>query len=227
MKQTVAWVAVLVLAAGCGNNPDTSPKAVQPGSTAGVADGNYAVGTDLEPGVYTTRRKPVCTGFRASRANFDLDSDNDPDAYLGDAAAVNDLLRIHLHGGEFFTSLGCDGWLRETDPATASPDPATLAGGCEILLGGEPTLVDQTLSALRKEQMPDTDMEAYDLQDRLFAVTTAQLLEAKAKRDRALGPPAGELGDFLDAPTYFVEDGRLDPRVTRTVARIRALCQGE
>jgi hypothetical protein len=106
-----------------------------------------------------------------------------------------------------------------TDPSVTSSsggvdDPATLSGGCHILVGPHGA-VDQALALITPGKAV-SELETSRVQDRLFAIVVA--------RNAKLGDAAGQLVDVLDAPSYFVKDGRPDAVVTRTVAKINQLC---
>jgi hypothetical protein len=93
----------------------------------------------------------------------------------------------------------------------SSGDPATLDGGCDILLGDE-GILDAALAAGEG----DDDAERQRVQDRLFAIVSA--------KNDSLGDAAGQLVDYLDDPSAYVKDGELDASVTTAEADIRETC---
>jgi hypothetical protein len=224
VKRVVTGAAILVaLVSGCGNasgpgRPDTGSATGKPSgapATSVTASGVYKVGQDIAPGVYTTTDLG-CTGYTASNADFDLEDEEEPDAYLAGAIQIGDVQRILVYEGEFFTSLQCDRWQRETVGKPKSPDPATLAGGCEVLVGGD-DLVHQVVSFLRKPRSAQDSAVASELQERLTAPVDAD--------NNLLGDPAGQLVDALDyPPAYLTARGDHVGDVARAVAKIRSAC---
>jgi hypothetical protein len=220
-----AAAAVVVLASGCGTAPQherpsagaSTGSAADKPATSVTANGVYKAGTDLAPGVYTTRNLG-CVGYTASTADFDIEDADEPDTYLAGAVRVGDVQRIVVHDAEFFTSKQCDTWRRENDGDPKSADPATLRGGCQLLVGGD-DLVGHVVSYLREPATARDTASAYELQDRLMAPVDAD--------NRRLANAAGELVDALDNPSaYVTAGGDLYPDVVRAVARIRSWCEG-
>lgn len=99
-------------------------------------------------------------------------------------------------------------------PSSAAPtsdaDPATLEGGCDILLGDE-GILDAALSITTSD-----DPDRARVQDRLFAIVTAE--------NESLADAAGQLVDYLDDPAEYIEDGEPDASVTTADADIRETC---
>ncbi|MET0929362.1 MAG: hypothetical protein ABWX74_07580 [Aeromicrobium sp.] len=100
-----------------------------------------------------------------------------------------------------------------TEPAStpSTADPATLEGGCEILLGDEGVL-DAALAFPES----DDDAERTRVQERLFAIVAAE--------NDSLGDPAGQLVDYLDDPAAYIVDGELSSTITAAEADIRETC---
>jgi hypothetical protein len=100
-------------------------------------------------------------------------------------------------------------------PSSAGPissgDPATLEGGCDILLGDEGVL-DAALAAGEG----DDEAERQRVQDRLFAIVSAE--------NDSLGDAAGQLVDYLDDPSAYMKDGELDASITTAEADVRETC---
>ena len=94
---------------------------------------------------------------------------------------------------------------------TSSGDPATLDGGCDILLGDE-DLLEAALAAGEG----DDAAERQRVQDRLFTIVSA--------KNDSLADPVGQLVDYLDDPSAYVEDGELDASVTTAESDIRETC---
>lgn len=99
-------------------------------------------------------------------------------------------------------------------PSSAAPtsdaDPATLEGGCDILLGDE-GILDAALAITTSD---DPDRER--VQNRLLAIVSAE--------NDSLADPAGQLVDYLDDPAEYIEDGEPDVSVTTADADIRETC---
>jgi hypothetical protein len=100
-------------------------------------------------------------------------------------------------------------------PTSAAPassgDPATLEGGCDILLGDE----DLLAAALAAGEGDDA-AERQRVQERLFTIVSA--------KNESLADPVGQLVDYLDDPSAYVEDGELDASITTAEADIGATC---
>lgn len=220
--RSAAWVAGLGLLAiaGCAGESSDGPTSGMPGvpvaavhETYGEKTNVYAVGPGgLQPGVYTTPED--CYGSAASTVDFDLlanDPDMDDEPWRG-SDQVGDLRRIVLKHGEFFSTGPECTWIREDGTDTVSPDPATKAGACAILVG-EGALVERAVGALRGS----TEPLSWEVQEELMAVVFS--------RTPGVWRPAGELVDFLDAPEAFVVDGKLAPRVTAAQQKIREICR--
>lgn len=111
-------------------------------------------------------------------------------------------------GSSDSSSDGASGGAATGAPTTA--DPSTLEGGCEILLGDERVL-DATLEAAEGD-----DAERSRVQERLFAIVAAE--------NDSLGDAAGQLVDYLDDPSAYVEDGELSADVSAAVADVRETC---
>lgn len=220
MKQIVLAIAcVAALGSGCGASDSSGNPEAQSGSrlaTTVESDGVYEVGKDIAAGVYTA--KGDCGAYSASTADFDiLDDDADDDAYLTGSMPVGDVQRIELHKGEFFTSRSCSTWTLEDSTKSATADPATLAGACDILVG-EGRAVQEALGFPRKKESSADETRRGQIQDRLFTVVVAG--------HKDLADPAGQLVDFLDDPEEYVEDGQLSPSVLRAFSDIRETCEG-
>ncbi|KRC63715.1 hypothetical protein ASE12_02390 [Aeromicrobium sp. Root236] len=219
MKRTACVIAcIAVLAAGCGSSDNGSDAQTKP--AAGLAstvtqDGVYAVGKDIKPGVYTA--KGECAAYTASSADFDIMDDNaDDDAYISGSMRVGDVQRIELHDGEFFTSRSCSAWTREASSKAASADPATLAGGCEILMG-KGKVAQAALGFTGKKESAADKASRGRLQDQLFTVVGAN--------NPKLADPAGQLVDFLDDPAaYLDDDGKVGSTVLRAFSDIQKAC---
>lgn len=118
---------------------------------------------------------------------------------------------------------GCGGASDPDPEATPSSartafrdDAATRAGACHILVGPDGA-VSQALALVKPDNGSSAERdERAKVQDRLFAIVAA--------RNAKLGDAAGQLVDVLDAPSYFVKNGRPDATVRRTVATINKLC---
>jgi hypothetical protein len=220
VKRVVAAAAlVAITVSGCGQTSDprvegSGGRATTGGAATSVtADGVYRVGVDIVPGVYTTATRD-CVGYTASKAGVGLDDSSSSDALLARAILVDGIERIVVHHGEFFTTQGCGPWHRENPGDSKSTDPATLSGGCEILLGGY-ELVRHVLWYLRD---PTTAQAADELQGMLRAPVEAH--------NTLLAGPAGDLIVALDHPSRHVTaNGEVAPDVTRDVAAIRHACQ--
>jgi hypothetical protein len=207
-------LAAAALVAGCGSTRALDAPGSAPAMTSaqgpGVGPGKYQAGPDLEPGVYTAAGAS-CTAISARTADFDLGSSDDADGFIGASSLVRDVQRIRVRRGEFLTIDACT-WHRESPDGPHTPDPATLAGACQILLGD-----GVAASALTAVRDGETDEAAYVLQDRLMAVVYART--AKVWR------PAGEMVDFLDVPQAFNDGhGHVEARVTEALAAIRRAC---
>ena len=215
---------VVLVVSACGNvsergGADAGPSSgVNSPATRVTSPGVYEVGVDLAPGVYTAGDLG-CVGFTASTADFDMeDTEADPDDWVAASTRVGDMRRIVIHQGEFFTSLECGRWQRENRAKPESADPATLAGGCEILVGGD-GLAQQALTFPKKPESAADKRLRHEIQDKLSSV----VFENAHKN---LANPAGQLVDFLDDPTAYVEAGKLSNSVTRAYARIQKACAG-
>jgi hypothetical protein len=219
MKRTaLTLVCIAALASACGTSDskgDSQPKSsAEPAATVS-ADGIYEVGKDIKPAVYTAKEK--CLAYSASTKDFSVMDDNaDDDAYIAGAAQVGSLQRIEVHKGEFFTSKSCSTWTLEDDSTSASADPATVAGACEILVGKDHTLDDAMAFPKQKESAADKALRG-DVQERLFSIVAAN--------NEELADPAGQLVDFLDDPEEYIEDGKPVTLITDAVAKIRSTCK--
>ena len=220
MKRTVATVlaCIAALATGCGTSDssgDPEAKATATSATTVSKDGVYAVGKDIKPGVYTA--KGECVAYSATPADFDImNDDGDPDDYLAGAMPVGDLQRIELHQGEFFTTRSCSTWTLEDGTKSASVDPASVAGACEILVGKDHAVQDALEFPKDKETAADEQRRG-EIQDRLFTVVVANT--------KGLADPAGQLVDFLDDPDEYIENGKPVALITDAVSRIRSTCK--
>jgi len=213
VRLAIPAVLLLVLAGGCGSGErsDGGPASGAPVGEV-TADGTYEVGVDLLPGVYTAPAGGGCGAIAASTADYDVEEmREDPDEYLRGSVRVGDLQRIPLKDGEFFQTSSCGRWQREDGTGAVSPDPATLAGGCAILVGKD----DLAVRAFEYRGPANTD-EASELQQRLFAIVVSF--------NKELTDPAGQLVDFLDDPAGYVENGEVIPKVAREMDRVRELC---
>ena len=209
MRLAALAAAVLVLA-GCGSATAGSNSA----RTHVRDSGPYAVGTDIEAGVWITADRGECLGYTARTRDFDIETSEDPDDFLAGEVVVGDFHRIVLHRGEFFFADRCAWSL--ADPSDHVPDPATTAGGCAILVGKD-DLVQRTLDFGHRSKDERNDATSWDLQERLFAVVSA--------RNKELGSAAGQLVDYLDDPDGYNDGAGTISKVTRAVDRIRSLCR--
>lgn len=100
----------------------------------------------------------------------------------------------------------------------SSPDPATLAGACDILVG-EGRAVQDALGFPRKKESSADKVLRDEVQEQLFSVVVAN--------NKDLADPAGQLVDFLDDPEAYVENGQLSPTVLRAFSDIRETCEGQ
>jgi hypothetical protein len=183
-----------------------------PSSSAGGA-GTSEVGVDIRPGVYTSGGTN-CVGFVASERNYDPRTSDD--LTVPHSVRVGQSQRVEVHNGEFLVSRQCRAWHRMARKDD-SPDPATLAGGCEILLG-KGRLVTQSL-AIRTlpGATPGPEQKIVgDLQEQLVAFVVT--------RNKELMDPAVALIGFLDDPPTHLVDGKLDSKTTQSVAKIHHAC---
>ncbi|MFL6171910.1 MAG: hypothetical protein ACJ716_03355 [Marmoricola sp.] len=211
----MALAAQLLLVAGCGSAvEDASAKKTTDGATRVHGAGPYEVGTEIEPGVWTAEGTgSSCGGFTTSSRDFKIESTSA--GYLNGSVTVGDVQRIVLHTGEFFTNHSCQTWQREDGTAARTPDPASLAGGCTILVA-DGDLVQNTLDFGHRPAAERDIRAGTTLQDRLFALV--------ASRNPVLGDPAGQLVDYLDDPDAYNDGAGTTDTVTRAVDRIRASC---
>lgn len=211
----VLALATALLVAGCGSSGDEdrtgSANAAASTSTPqgpGIRPGTYRVGPDIAPGVYTAAG-PNCLASSAATAEFELGRGGDEDDFLAAPSLVRDVQRIAVRRREFLTIRSCT-WHREVPDGPHTPDPATLEGACQILLGDG--FAEDAVTAVGKLESD------YLLQERLMAVVygfTPKVWE-----------PAGQLVDFLDDPKWFVDaDGRVEPKVIAAVDDIRRACR--
>lgn len=219
----VAVAAVVALAAsGCDDEKSASgsqPDDPLPGapivaehSSHGAVMKAYQAGKGIEPGVYIARAG--CTGIAASSASYDLfDNKSADDDYLRGSMQVGDRSRVAVRRGEFLHLDECT-WQREDPAGPRTPDPATRAGACTILLG--PDAVAETAVNVLKAAAAGDDERVGEIQEKLMAVVFS--------RTKGLWNQAGELVDFLDAPDAFVDAGTVDQRVTRAIVKIRQVC---
>ncbi|RNL78562.1 hypothetical protein EFL95_05580 [Nocardioides marmorisolisilvae] len=175
--------------------------------------GPYEVGKDIEPGVWITSDPGECLGYVARTRDFDIEGSGDPDDYVGGAVLVGDVHRIVLHRGEFFFADRCS-WSR-AEASDRTPDPATTAGACAILVG-KGDLVQRTLDFGHRAQGDRDDRTTWELQERLSAVVMSQT--------KKLWSPAGQLVDYLDDPDGYNDGAGTIPKVTRAVDLIRSVC---
>lgn len=212
MKTLVLLVLGALLVAGCGS--DGGSDGAGAARSGGVTDGTYEVGKDIEPGVYTAAAD--CVGTISSKPDYSHGLTANPDDFLGGSLQVGDVQRVVLKAGEFFMSEVCrDGWQREDSTVPATPDPATRAGACTILL--QEKLADEAVDVLKESAgSADRGPRVDEVQEKLMAVVYSHT--------KGLWRPAGELVDFLDAPDAFFESGKLDSRVDRALATIRQYC---
>lgn len=211
---TAALLAIqLALTATACAGPPGAPRA-----TGLPGPGPFEGGVDIPDGVYTAHGAD-CFADTARTRTFDLTADNEGDDDLIAASGlVRGVQRIAVHRGEFLRVDSACRWQLE-DRAHPTPDPETLAGGCTILVSDG--LVRQAVAWLLN---PQRDHAAgFVLQDRLMAVVYGERLTS-GPHTTVLWKPAGDLVDFIDAPSFFITDGVLDPRVTRAVARINRRC---
>jgi len=176
-------------------------------------------GVDIEPGVYLSRSKrPVCLAVVARTADYDiLADDSDPDGFLRTAAPVGDALRVVVNRGEFVRSY-CGRWTRE-DPESPdrTADPATNEGACTILLGKDDLAARAVRAVAGSRTRPGADIA--DLQDRLMAIVLP--------RNEPISDLAGTMVDYLDDPKgWSSAEGKADPKVLATVAKVRSVCAG-
>ena len=208
----LAVAAVLLVLAGCGTGGGGASSADTRTEVHG--DGPYAVGADIEPGVWTTSGHEPCGGFTARSRTFDVTSADDPDAFIAGSVRVGDLQRIVLHRGEYFFSDRCAEWARVDSPERTT-DPATTEGGCAILVGDD-DLVQETLDFGHLPAGKRDERTGSELQDRLFTLVVS--------RTKQLDDAAGQLVDYRDDPDAYNVGAGTDEKVTRAVDRIRAVC---
>ena len=214
-RTALTLVCIAALASACGTSDSKGEKSSAEPATTVSKDGVYAVGKDIKPGVYTAKGK--CLAYSASTKDFSVMDDNaDDDAYIAGAALVGSLQRIELHKGEFFTSKSCSTWTLEDDSTSASADPATVAGACEILVGKDHTLDAAMAFPKQNESSADKALRG-EVQERLFSIVVAN--------NKELADPAGQLVDFLDDPEEYIEDGKPVALITDAVAKIRSTCK--
>ncbi len=222
----------VLMVSACGDlgepgRADTEPSAEVPATSVNSRPdsvnkpGVYEVGVDLVPGVYTTQDLG-CAGFTASKAEPDIEN-MDMDTWLAGSMRVRDVDRIVLHNGEFFTSMECGTWQREADGEPKSADPTTLAGTCEILVGTD-DLAQQALTFPRKPESAANKGLRDEIQTRLSTVVFSSYAAGRSTNRKKLYNSTGELVDFLDDPSQFVEAGKIDARFTGALARIRKVC---
>jgi major membrane immunogen (membrane-anchored lipoprotein) len=119
---------------------------------------------------------------------------------------------------------GCGSSDSSGDPAVkpgtnrSTPDPATLAGACDILVG-EGRAVQEALGFPRKNESSADEALRFEIQEQLFSVVVAN--------NKDLADPAGQLVDFLDDPEAYIENGELAPIVLRAFSDIRETCEGQ
>jgi hypothetical protein len=209
-----------VVVSGCGQGADGNGHGASPGAsqrspaTSVAADGVYKVGVDIAPGVYTTPYSG-CVGYTASDRHARPRGPGSSGTLLARAIRVEQVQRIVVHDGDFFTTRRCGTWHRENPGDPKSPDPATLAGGCEILLQGY-ELVDHVLWFLRT---PTSAQVASNFQDMLRAPVQAH--------NKLLAGPTNHLIDALkDPPRHVTAGGDVTPDIDRAVAAIRHACAG-
>ncbi|MET0449147.1 MAG: hypothetical protein ABW004_12095 [Aeromicrobium sp.] len=219
---------LVVVASACGSSesdggaaadPATSPAAEAPADPATTIseDGVYEAGVDILAGVWTTTSssEDPCLAATATSADYDV---ADEEAEGGDLVAVatsnGSGLVIEVGDGEFLSTSSCNPWTLEddeSDDGEAATDPATLEGGCEILLGD-----DGALDAALAFRDSGDDDERTRVQERIFAIVTAE--------NESLADPAGQLVDYLDDPDAYIEDGKLSSTITTAVSDIRETC---
>lgn len=214
MRRTAALVVILIgLTSGCGG-PTTASRRLTGLPTIVRAHGPLLVGTDMKPGVWVAKSPDSrCGSLSSSKRNFNVDH-SDPGDMIAGSLQVGDKQRIVLHAGEYFFSDGQCSWSLE-NPAERTPDPATTAGGCAILVGGS----DLVRAALKFGHRPASQRgpdEGQLLAFRLFAVVAA--------RNKELGDAAGPLVDYLDNPDAYNVGSGTRPNVTRAVEHIRQVC---
>lgn len=211
MRRTALFLALLTLA-GCASAHQTPKAATSPAAFTVTGKGPYKVGVDMQPGVYIGG--PRCVATTAKTAAWTLGTVGRPDQFLGGALAVGDVQRIEVRRGEFFRSYDCRGWTREDGSRPRTPDPNTLAGGCEIMLGQD----DLVQAALDYGRHPSTRTgdKYFRFQERTFAVV--------AEHSTVLWQPVGDLIDYLDDPVTYNNDPDLYTRVTRAVGSIHRAC---
>lgn len=224
MRRAVVLVIALLVLGGCGSDGRTgagSGSAVDRPTGSGLpttvtAGGAYEGGVDIEVGVYVAEGKE-CFGSTARTREFELGGDGDDiDDMIATSVRIGDVNRIDVRHGEFFRPGTCGPWVREDGSRPRLPDPATRAGAC-VVLTGEDDLVQRAVGAL--EEAPAADQatrDGYEVQDLLMAVVYS--------RTPKLWDLAGEMVDYLDAPKYFVKNGKVTATVRETVAKIDALC---
>jgi hypothetical protein len=101
-------------------------------------------------------------------------------------------------------------------PASSSPpvsgvDPSTLEGGCEIVFGDE----DLLKAALKFPKSKD-EAERARIQERLFSIVSA--------KNESLGDAAGQLVDYLDDPSAYIENGKPVSSISVAISDIRETC---
>ncbi len=220
MRLLVGVATALLVLSGCGSDwesTDETPKGAALGLPTTVAgDGVLQGGVDVEIGVYVADAKE-CYATTARTREFDLGGDNsDPDDMIATSVRIGDVNRIAVRHGEFFRPGACSPWVLEDGSGPRLPDPATRAGACVVLTGRD-DLVQQAVRVL--EDSPGADeatADGYEAQDLLMTVVYS--------RTPGLWSLVGEMVDYLDAPKYFVKDGKITADVRETIRKIEVLC---
>ncbi|MDX6277705.1 MAG: hypothetical protein QOJ72_1833 [Nocardioidaceae bacterium] len=203
--------------AGCGSGPAQHTGAPPTSRAATISsDGTFKVGVKVPAGVYVTK-SATCLAYTARTATFTVESDDaDNDSFIAAPSPSGSGQRITLKAGQYFTTQNCAPWTKMKAARAALDDPATRSGACHILVGPNGA-VAQALALVKPGKATAAEKrKRSEVQDRLFAIVAA--------RTAKLQNPAGELVDVLDAPSYFVKDGRPVADVMRTVARIKQVC---
>lgn len=101
-------------------------------------------------------------------------------------------------------------------PAQSSAaNPATLAGGCAMLVGDD-DLVRRALNFPRDPESASDERLRYEIQEALFSIVLAG--------HKKLSDPAGQLVDFLDDPEAYLEGDQPGTAITAAIAEIREAC---
>lgn len=208
----VVLTAICVGGASCGAPRErSSPGSAPQPATIVRADGEYRIGVDLVPGVYTSTASRDCNAFVASTPHFNINT-GDYASFIGTSTEYDGVERIVLPKGAYLTTLRCSVWRRESARTARTYDPATLSGGCAILIRGG--ILGHAERILRG---PAASVGRDDVQ-----TIQSQLFDIVAAKNQALAGPVGIVIDALDALDSLGAAGS-EPITTRALATIRAV----